>query len=103
PIIILITVILASANKGNPFFVQPRPGKDERLFKIIKFRTMSNKRDANGELLPDAQRLTRVGKFVRKTSVDEIPQLLNVLKGDMSLIGPRPLLPEYLSLYNSRQ
>lgn len=103
PFIILITVILASANKGNPFFVQPRPGKDERLFKIIKFRTMSNKRDAHGELLPDAQRLTRVGKFVRKTSVDEIPQLLNVLKGDMSLIGPRPLLPEYLSLYNSRQ
>ncbi|MRJ10845.1 sugar transferase [Ornithobacterium rhinotracheale] len=103
PIFILVTVLLAIANGGKPFFFQIRPGKDEKLFKIIKFKTMNDKKDPQGNLLPDAERLTTVGKFVRKTSLDEIPQLLNVLKGDMSLIGPRPLLPEYLPLYNQEQ
>ena len=87
----------------NLFFYQLRPGKGERIFKIIKFKTMNDRRDANGELLPDAERLTKIGAFVRKTSLDEIPQLLNVLKGDMSVIGPRPLLPQYLPLYNETQ
>src|SRR5690606_16659658 len=91
------------ANNGQPFFVQPRPGKNEKLFKIVKFKTMNDRKDANGKLLPDADRLTPIGKWVRKTSLDEIPQLINVLKGDMSLVGPRPLLPEYLPLYNDRQ
>lgn len=91
------------ANQGKPFFFQIRPGKDAKLFKIIKFKTMNDKRDKQGKLLPDAQRLTKVGSFVRKTSLDEIPQLLNVLKGDMSLIGPRPLLPEYLACYNQAE
>ncbi|MCL4152022.1 UNVERIFIED_CONTAM: hypothetical protein GTU68_034355 [Idotea baltica] len=90
-------------NKGTPFFYQKRPGKDERLFKIIKFKTMNDKKDEHGQLLPDYKRLTKVGKFVRKTSLDELPQLLNLLKGDMTIIGPRPLLPEYLPLYNQRQ
>ena len=99
----VITLLLALSNKGKPFFFQIRPGKNEQLFKIVKFKTMNDKVDAYGNLLPDAQRLTRIGSFVRKTSLDEIPQLLNVLKGDMSLIGPRPLLVEYLSLYNSQQ
>src|SRR5690554_7587611 len=103
PIFLLVWVSLAIANKGNPFFFQARPGKGERIFTIIKFRTMNNKRNAVGELLPDAQRLTPLGAFVRKTSLDEIPQLLNVLKGDMSFVGPRPLLPEYLALYNETQ
>ena len=102
-ILLIVVILLGFANKGNPFFFQNRPGKDERIFKIIKFRTMTNERDENGILLPDADRLTGIGKFVRKTSIDEIPQLINVLMGDMSLIGPRPLLPEYLPIFNERQ
>ena len=103
PIFLVILISLFISNNGKVFFVQNRPGKNEKIFKIIKFRTMNNKKDAQGNLLPDAERLTYLGKIVRKTSLDEIPQLINVLKGDMSLIGPRPLLPEYLSLYNERQ
>jgi len=103
PLLVIVTIALYFANEGKPFFFQQRPGKNAKLFKIIKFKTMSDKRDANGKLLPDAERLTKIGKLVRKTSLDEIPQLLNVLKGDMSLIGPRPLLPQYLSLYNETQ
>jgi lipopolysaccharide/colanic/teichoic acid biosynthesis glycosyltransferase len=103
PLLIPIIVLLALANRGKPFFFQKRPGKDERIFSIIKFKTMTDERDENGNLLPDEERLTAVGKFVRKTSIDEIPQLINVLKGDMSLIGPRPLLPQYLPLYSERQ
>jgi len=103
PIFILTTIALAIANNGKPFFFQKRPGKNGRIFSIIKFKTMNDKKDAAGNLLSDAERLTAVGKFIRKTSLDEIPQLLNVLKGDMSLIGPRPLLPEYLPLYNDFQ
>ena len=103
PVFLVILICLFISNNGKVFFVQNRPGKNEKIFKIIKFRTMNNKKDAHGNLLPDAERLTYLGKIVRKTSLDEIPQLINVLKGDMSLIGPRPLLPEYLSLYNERQ
>lgn len=103
PILLAVLILLALANKGNPFFFQNRPGKDERIFKIVKFRTMTNERDEKGILLPDADRLTGICKFVRKTSIDEIPQLINVLMGDMSLIGPRPLLPEYLPIFNERQ
>ena len=103
PILVIVTLLLAIANKGKPFFFQTRPGENERLFSIIKFKTMNDKKDKNGNLLPDAERLTAIGKFVRKTSLDEIPQLLNVLKGDMSLVGPRPLLPEYLPLYTLEQ
>lgn len=103
PIFLIVMLGLFFVNNGKPFFFQKRPGKDERIFTIIKFRTMNNKRNAAGELLPDAQRLTPLGAFVRKTSLDEIPQLLNVLKGDMSFVGPRPLLPEYLALYNETQ
>ncbi len=103
PLLIPIIVLLALANRGKPFFFQKRPGKDERIFSIIKFKTMTDDKDENGNLLPDEKRLTAVGKFVRKTSIDEIPQLINVLKGDMSLIGPRPLLPQYLPLYTERQ
>src|SRR5690606_24287426 len=103
PILIVVTICLFFANNGKPFFFQDRPGKDERVFKIIKFKTMNDKKDANGNLLPDAERLTPIGAFVRKTSLDEIPQLINVLKGDMSLIGPRPLLVQYLPLYNAHQ
>lgn len=103
PLLLVVSLLLAIANKGNPFFLQKRPGKGERIFKIVKFRTMTNEKDRNKNLLPDEDRLTGVGKMVRKTSIDEIPQLINVLKGDMSLIGPRPLLPEYLSLYNEFQ
>ncbi|GIM51485.1 sugar transferase [Capnocytophaga cynodegmi] len=100
PIFLIITVILYFANQGKPFFFQERPGLNEKIFKVIKFKSMNDKRDKNGNLLPDNQRLTRVGNFVRKTSLDEIPQLINVLKGDMSLIGPRPLLVSYLDYYN---
>jgi lipopolysaccharide/colanic/teichoic acid biosynthesis glycosyltransferase len=100
---LIVTILLAIANNGKPFFFQPRPGKNERIFKVIKFKTMNDRRDKNGELLPDADRLTSVGKFVRKTSLDEIPQLINVIKGDMSLVGPRPLLVDYLPLYNAEQ
>lgn len=103
PVFLLVTIGLFFANGGKPFFFQARPGKDERIFKIVKFKTMNDKKDANGNLLPDAERITPVGAFVRKTSLDEIPQLINVLKGDMSLVGPRPLLVQYLSLYNDQQ
>ena len=103
PIFIVITLALFVANAGKPFFTQPRPGKNERIFKIIKFKTMNDRKDASGNLLGDDLRLTTVGKWVRKLSLDEIPQLLNVLKGDMSLIGPRPLLMEYLPLYSETQ
>jgi undecaprenyl phosphate N,N'-diacetylbacillosamine 1-phosphate transferase len=103
PVFLIVTILLAIANNGKPFFFQSRPGKNERIFKVIKFKTMNDRRDKNGELLPDADRLTSVGKFVRKTSLDEIPQLINVIKGDMSLVGPRPLLVDYLPLYNAEQ
>ncbi len=103
PVFLVVTLFLAIVNDGKPFFFQVRPGRNEKLFKIIKFKTMNDKKDAQGNLLSDAERLTKVGAFVRKTSLDEIPQLLNVIKGDMSLIGPRPLMPEYLPLYNEEQ
>ena len=104
PILLLVTVWLHFANKGaGAFFFQERPGKDGKVFKIIKFKTMTDERDVEGNLLPDEDRLTKVGKFVRSTSIDELPQLMNVLKGDMSLIGPRPLLVQYLPLYNREQ
>lgn len=102
PVFITVALVLTIANRGTPFFFQVRPGKNERLFRIIKFKTMNNKKDDQGELLSDEERLTPVGKFIRKTSLDEIPQLINILKGDMSLVGPRPLLPQYLSLYSTR-
>ena len=104
PILLLITIWLYFANKGaGAFFTQERPGKDGKIFRVIKFKSMTDERDAEGKLLPDAKRLTHVGKFVRATSIDELPQLINVLKGDMALIGPRPLLPEYLPLYSEEQ
>lgn len=103
PVFIIITILLWFSNRGSAFFFQARPGKNEKLFNIIKFKTMNDKKDKNGNLLSDAERLTRFGKMIRKTSLDEIPQLLNVIKGDMSLVGPRPLLPEYLPLYNKKQ
>ena len=103
PVFIIVVMLLAIANSGKPFFFQKRPGKNEKTFKVIKFKTMNDRKDKYGELLPDAQRLTGIGSFIRKTSLDELPQLLNVIKGDMSLIGPRPLLMEYLPLYNETQ
>ncbi|HEY1196824.1 sugar transferase [Flavobacterium sp.] len=103
PIFIFVMIGLFFANNGKPFFFQLRPGKEERNFKIIKFKTMNDKKDENGNLLPDSKRLTKIGGFVRKTSLDEIPQLLNVLKGDMSLIGPRPLLLKYLPFYSDKE
>lgn len=103
PVFIFVTLGLLIANNGKPFFFQKRPGKNDKIFRIVKFRTMNDKKNAEGNLLPDAERLTAIGGFVRKTSLDEIPQLLNVLKGDMSLIGPRPLLVQYLPLYNQQQ
>ena len=104
PLLIVVTIWLHFANKGaGAFFLQERPGKDAKVFKIIKFKTMTDERDADGILLPDADRLTRVGRFVRSTSIDELPQLINVLKGDMAIIGPRPLLVSYLSLYSVEQ
>ena len=103
PIFIIVLISLFISNQGKPFFYQKRPGKNSKLFKIIKFKTMNDKKDEKGNLLPDVKRLTAFGKLVRKTSLDEIPQLLNVIKGDMSLIGPRPLLVEYLPLYNEEQ
>lgn len=103
PVFVVVTVGLYFANHGKPFFFQTRPGKGARLFRIIKFKTMNDKKDKDGNLLSDAERLTKIGSFVRKTSLDEIPQLINVLKGEMSLIGPRPLLPEYLPLYSPEQ
>ena len=104
PILLVVTIWLRYANRGaGAFFTQERPGKDAKIFKVIKFKTMTDERDENGELLPDADRLTKVGKFVRSTSIDELPQLYNVLKGDMALIGPRPLLVQYLPLYSTDQ
>ena len=104
PILLVITIWLHFANKGaGAFFTQERPGKNGKIFKVIKFKSMTDERDENGNLLPDAQRLTPVGRFVRSTSLDELPQLINVLKGDMALIGPRPLLPQYLPLYSPEQ
>ena len=104
PILLIITLWLHFANKGaGAFFAQERPGKGGKVFKVIKFKTMTDERDADGNLLPDADRLTNVGRFVRSTSIDELPQLINVLKGDMALIGPRPLLPKYLPLYSVEQ
>ncbi|MFC5684435.1 sugar transferase [Flavobacterium sp. MAHUQ-51] len=103
PIFLFVTICLFVANSGKPFFFQLRPGKNGKIFKIVKFKTMNDKKDAYGNLLSDAERLTTIGAFVRKTSLDEIPQLLNVLKGDMSLIGPRPLLVQYLHLYSDFQ
>ena len=104
PILIVVTIWLHFANKGaGVFFLQERPGKDEKIFKVIKYKTMTDEKDETGKLLPDAQRLTKVGKFVRSTSIDELPQLINVLKGDMALIGPRPLLVKYLPLYSEEQ
>ena len=100
PVFLVVTFLLIIANNGKPFFFQLRPGKNGKIFKIVKFKTMNDKKDKEGNLLSDAERLTRVGSFVRKTSLDEIPQLLNVIKGDMSLIGPRPLLPSYLEIYS---
>lgn len=103
PIFIIVMVGLYFANQGKPFFFQARPGKDERIFKIVKFKTMNDKKDTQGNLLSDAERLTAIGSFVRKTSLDEIPQLINVLKGDMSIVGPRPLLVKYLPYYSSQE
>ena len=104
PFLLIVTIWLHFANKGaGAFFFQERPGKDGKIFKVIKFKTMTDERDANGELLPDADRLTKVGSLVRSTSIDELPQLINVLKGDMALIGPRPLLVQYLPLYSKEQ
>lgn len=104
PIFLVLTIWLHFANKrAGAFFIQARPGKDGKIFKVIKFKTMTDERNENGELLPDEDRLTEVGSFVRSTSIDELPQLINVLKGDMALIGPRPLLPEYLPLYSKEQ
>lgn len=104
PILLIVAIWLHFANKGaGAFFFQERPGKDAKIFKVIKFKTMTDERDSDGKLLPDAERLTKVGKFVRSTSLDELPQLLNVLKGDMALIGPRPLMPKYLPLYSAEQ
>lgn len=99
PILIILTAIGAIKMKGNPFFTQRRPGKNEKIFKLIKFRTMTNEKDSNGSLLPDSKRLTKYGKFLRSTSLDELPELFNILKGDMAIVGPRPLLPEYLPYY----
>ncbi|WP_283680869.1 sugar transferase [Parablautia sp. Marseille-Q6255] len=103
PVLLILTIFGTIAMHGNPFFTQERPGKNERIFKLIKFRTMTNKKDKNGKLLPDEKRLTSYGKFLRKTSLDELPELLNIVKGDMSIIGPRPLLVVYLDRYNEYQ
>ncbi|WP_159020224.1 sugar transferase [Algibacter sp. L3A6] len=103
PIFFVVFVCLLIANQGKAFFYQQRPGKNEKVFKIIKFKTMNDKKDANGEFLPFDQRVTKIGNFIRKYSLDEIPQLINVLKGDMSLVGPRPLLTDYLPLYSEEQ
>lgn len=103
PILLILTAIGAAAMKGNPFFTQQRPGKNEKIFRLIKFRTMSNAKDKDGKLLPDNKRLTKYGKFLRSTSLDELPELFNILKGDMAIVGPRPLLPEYLPYYTERE
>ncbi len=103
PVILVLTVLGAALMKGNPFFLQKRPGKDEKIFGLIKFRTMTCEKDKDGKLLPDEQRLTRYGRVLRSTSLDELPELINILIGDMAIVGPRPLLPEYLPLYNDEQ
>lgn len=103
PVLIILIVMGAIGMKGNPFFTQLRPGKNEKIFKLIKFRTMTNEKDADGNLLPDEKRLNKYGKFLRSTSLDELPEIINILKGDMSIVGPRPLLVQYLPLYNERQ
>ena len=103
PVLLVLTVIGAVKMKGNPFFTQDRPGLHEKIFKLIKFRTMTNEKDKNGNLLPDEKRLTSYGKFLRSTSLDELPELINILKGDMAIIGPRPLLVRYLPRYNKEQ
>lgn len=103
PLLVLSVILLWFANKGNVWFLQERPGKDGKIFRVFKFKTMTDERDIHGNLLPDDKRLTAVGKFVRKTSLDELPQMINVLNGDMSIVGPRPLLVEYLPLYNQQQ
>jgi lipopolysaccharide/colanic/teichoic acid biosynthesis glycosyltransferase len=103
PVLFVLIILLAIFNQGSIFFFQDRPGKHGKVFRVIKFKTMNDRKDANGNLLPDEVRLTKVGKFIRTTSLDELPQLINVVKGDMSLVGPRPLLVKYLPLYNARQ
>lgn len=103
PVFLFVTLFLTIANNGKPFFFQQRPGKNNKIFEVVKFRTMNDKKDAQGNLLSDKDRLTSLGRFIRKTSLDEIPQLINVIKGDMSLVGPRPLLLEYLPLYDEKQ
>ena len=103
PVLLILTVVGVFAMKGNPFFTQQRPGKDEKIFKLIKFRTMTCEKDSEGKLLPDEKRLTKYGKFLRSTSLDELPELINILKGDMSIVGPRPLLPEYLPYYTEEE
>ena len=103
PLLLILAIVGAIAMKGNPFFTQPRPGKDEKVFKLIKFRTMSNAKDADGNLLPDDQRLGKYGKLLRSTSLDELPELLNILVGDMSIVGPRPLLVKYLPWYTEEE
>lgn len=103
PVLVILTVIGAFVMKGNPFFTQIRPGKDEKLFRLIKFRSMTCEKDKNGNLLPDEKRLTKYGKFIRSTSLDELPELINIIKGDMAIVGPRPLLVKYLPLYNEEQ
>jgi lipopolysaccharide/colanic/teichoic acid biosynthesis glycosyltransferase len=103
PVLLVLAILGAVKMKGNPFFTQLRPGKDEKIFKLIKFRTMTTEKDKDGNLLPDEDRLTKYGTFLRSTSLDELPELLNILKGDMAIVGPRPLLVQYLPLYNERQ
>jgi len=103
PLLVVLTITGTIAMRGNPFFIQPRPGKNERVFKLIKFRSMDNRRDTNNELLDDDVRLNRYGRFLRATSLDELPELINILKGDMSIVGPRPLLVRYLERYNDEQ
>ncbi len=103
PVLLILIVIGTIKMQGNPFFTQQRPGKNEKIFRLIKFRTMTNQKDTDGNLLPDEKRLTKYGRFLRSTSLDELPELINILKGDMSIVGPRPLLVQYLPLYNERQ
>ena len=103
PLMLVVAIITAIKMKGNPFFVQPRPGKNEKIFKLIKFRSMTEEKDENGNYLPDEVRLTSYGKFLRRTSLDELPELINIIKGDMAIFGPRPLLVQYLPLYNEEQ
>lgn len=103
PILLILVIVGAVKMKGDPFFTQMRPGKDEKIFKLIKFRTMTNEKDSEGNLLPDDVRLTKYGRFLRSTSLDELPELINILKGDMSIVGPRPLVPQYLPYYTERE